>query len=31
MHTLREDGIRAALAGLTSLEEIVRVTAADEI
>lgn len=31
MHTLREDGIRAALAGLTSLEEIIRVTAADEI
>ncbi|HQO38399.1 MAG TPA: ATPase, T2SS/T4P/T4SS family [Candidatus Omnitrophota bacterium] len=31
MHTLREDGIRAALAGLTSLEEIIRVTAADEV
>jgi type II secretory ATPase GspE/PulE/Tfp pilus assembly ATPase PilB-like protein len=31
MHTLREDGIRAALAGLTSLEEIIRVTAADEM
>ncbi|MFA5101127.1 MAG: ATPase, T2SS/T4P/T4SS family [Candidatus Omnitrophota bacterium] len=30
MHTLREDGIRAALSGLTSLEEIIRVTAADE-
>ena len=30
MHTLREDGIRAALAGLTSLEEIIRVTAGDE-
>ncbi|MFA6384226.1 MAG: ATPase, T2SS/T4P/T4SS family [Candidatus Omnitrophota bacterium] len=29
MYTLREDGIRAALAGLTSLEEIIRVTAAD--
>jgi type IV pilus assembly protein PilB len=31
MNTLREDGIRAALAGLTSLEEIIRVTAADEV
>ena len=30
MHTLREDGIRAALAGLTTLEEILRTTAADE-
>lgn len=31
MQTLREDGIRAALLGLTSLEEVVRVTAADEL
>ncbi|MCX7928032.1 MAG: ATPase, T2SS/T4P/T4SS family [Candidatus Omnitrophica bacterium] len=30
MRTLREDGIRAALAGLTSLEEVVRITAADD-
>jgi len=30
MQTLREDGIRAALLGLTSVEEVVRVTAADE-
>lgn len=30
MRTLREDGVRAALAGLTTVEEIVRVTAPDE-
>jgi type IV pilus assembly protein PilB len=30
MKTLREDGMRAALAGLTTLEEVLRVTAPDE-
>ena len=30
MKTLREDGVRAALAGLTTLEEIVRITAPDD-
>ena len=30
MKTLREDGVEAALKGLTSLEEILRVTAPDE-
>jgi type IV pilus assembly protein PilB len=30
MKTLREDGLRAALAGLTTLEEVLRITAADE-
>jgi type II secretory ATPase GspE/PulE/Tfp pilus assembly ATPase PilB-like protein len=30
MRTLREDGILKVLAGLTSLEEILRVTVADE-
>jgi type IV pilus assembly protein PilB len=30
MQTLREDGIRAVLQGLTTLEEVVRVTAPDE-
>jgi general secretion pathway protein E/type IV pilus assembly protein PilB len=30
MRTLREDGLRKAAAGLTTLEEVVRVTAADE-
>ncbi|MDD5348031.1 MAG: ATPase, T2SS/T4P/T4SS family [Candidatus Omnitrophica bacterium] len=30
MKTLREDGVRAALAGLTSLEEVVRITAPDD-
>ena len=30
MRTLREDGVRAALAGMTTVEEIVRVTAPDE-
>jgi type IV pilus assembly protein PilB len=30
MKTLREDGIEAALKGLTSLEEVLRVTAPDE-
>ncbi|MDD5595598.1 MAG: ATPase, T2SS/T4P/T4SS family [Candidatus Omnitrophica bacterium] len=30
MQTLREDGVAAALKGLTSLEEVVRVTAPDE-
>ena len=30
MRTLREDGIEAALNGLTSLEEVLRVTAPDE-
>jgi len=30
MRTLREDGLRKAAAGMTSLAEIVRVTAADE-
>ncbi|MDD4900261.1 MAG: type II secretion system protein GspE, partial [Candidatus Omnitrophica bacterium] len=30
MHTLREDGVAAALKGLTTLEEVVRVTAPDE-
>ncbi|MDD5568108.1 MAG: ATPase, T2SS/T4P/T4SS family [Candidatus Omnitrophica bacterium] len=31
MHTLREDGIAQALKGLTSLEEVFRVTAPDEL
>jgi type IV pilus assembly protein PilB len=30
MKTLREDGLRAALAGITTLEEVVRITAPDE-
>jgi len=30
MNTLREDGLRAALAGQTTLEEVLRVTARDE-
>ncbi len=30
MRTLREDGMRAAMAGLTTLEEVIRITAADE-
>jgi type II secretory ATPase GspE/PulE/Tfp pilus assembly ATPase PilB-like protein len=30
MKTLREDGLRAALMGLTTLEEVLRITAADE-
>jgi len=30
MKTLREEGIDMALKGLTSLEEVLRVTAADE-
>lgn len=30
MYTLREDGIKSALKGLTSLEEVLRVTAPDE-
>lgn len=30
MHTLREDGVEAAIKGMTTLEEIVRVTAPDE-
>jgi len=30
MRTLREDGMLKVLAGLTSLEEILRVTVADE-
>jgi type IV pilus assembly protein PilB len=30
MKTLREDGVRAALAGLTTLEEVVRITAPDD-
>jgi type IV pilus assembly protein PilB len=30
MHTLREEGVAAALLGLTTLEEVVRVTAPDE-
>ncbi len=30
LRTLREEGIQAALAGATSLEEVLRVTAADE-
>ena len=30
MRTLREDGLRKAAAGMTSLEEVVRVTAGDE-
>jgi type II secretory ATPase GspE/PulE/Tfp pilus assembly ATPase PilB-like protein len=29
MRTLREDGLRKAGAGLTTLEEVIRVTAAD--
>ena len=30
MQTLREDGVRAALAGMTTLEEVVRITAPDD-
>ena len=30
MKTMREDGLAKAVAGLTTLEEILRVTAADE-
>jgi type II secretory ATPase GspE/PulE/Tfp pilus assembly ATPase PilB-like protein len=30
MKTLREDGVRAALMGLTTLEEVVRITAPDD-
>ena len=30
MRTLREDGLRKAAAGLTSLEEVIRITATDE-
>jgi general secretion pathway protein E/type IV pilus assembly protein PilB len=30
MRTLREDGLRKAAAGITTLEEVIRVTAADE-
>jgi type IV pilus assembly protein PilB len=30
MKTLREDGLRAALAGITTLEEVMRITAPDE-
>ncbi len=30
MKSLREDGVRAALMGLTTLEEVVRITAADD-
>jgi type II secretory ATPase GspE/PulE/Tfp pilus assembly ATPase PilB-like protein len=30
MRTLREDGVRAALAGLTTLEEVLRITATDD-
>ncbi len=30
MTTMREDGLKKALAGLTSLEEVIRVTATDE-
>jgi len=30
MKTLREDGIRAALAGLTTLEEVLRITSPDD-
>lgn len=30
MRTLREDGMRAIFAGLTTIEEVVRITAADE-
>jgi len=30
MKTLREDGLRATLAGLTTLEEVLRVTASDD-
>ena len=30
MQTLREDGIAKAQNGITSLEEVIRVTAADE-
>ena len=30
MRTLREEGLRKAAAGITTLEEVVRVTAADE-
>ncbi|OGX27266.1 MAG: hypothetical protein A2787_06855 [Omnitrophica WOR_2 bacterium RIFCSPHIGHO2_01_FULL_48_9] len=31
MVTMREDGVRKALAGLTTLEEVLRVTAPDEV
>ena len=31
MVTMREDGLKKALAGLTTLEEVLRVTAPDEI
>ena len=30
MRTLREDGVRAVLAGLTTLEEVLRITASDD-
>jgi len=30
MKTMREDGLAKAIAGLTTLEEVLRVTAADE-
>ncbi|MDD4909923.1 MAG: ATPase, T2SS/T4P/T4SS family [Candidatus Omnitrophica bacterium] len=30
MHTLREDGMRLAAAGITSIEEVLRVTAGDQ-
>ena len=30
MSTMREDGLKKALAGLTTLEEVLRVTASDE-
>ena len=31
MRTLREDGLRKVAAGISTLEEVVRVTAADEV
>jgi general secretion pathway protein E/type IV pilus assembly protein PilB len=31
MRTMREDGIRKVLAGLTTIEEIVSATAADQV